>query len=171
MPSSRVPTIPPVPHLSQRETIIELTRTLSEARDADGLTGEPSGDRSDRLLLLSHIYHQGSYAELERCLCRLRDWHQGCYWHFTQRYAAIERRQTLGCPECGRATEVGVQHIHRVNRKSRKVARGPIIEERWHPGVDMTRVDRALDFLEADWKRHEVRPPQLPVELFQVLAA
>jgi hypothetical protein len=57
------------------------------------------------------------------------------------------------------------------NRKPRKVERGPIIEERWHPGVDMARVDRALDFLVIDWARHEARPPQLPVELFRALAA
>ncbi len=158
-------------HLSQRETIIELARTLNNARDADGLTDEPSGDRSDRLLLNAYIYHQGSYAELERCLYRLRDWHQECYWHFTERYLASERRQTLGCPECGQATEAGVQHMHRVNRKLRKVERGPIIEERWHSDVDLARVDRALDFLVIDWARHEARPPQLPVELFQVLAA
>ena len=51
-----------------------------------------------------------------------------------------------------------------------RVAAIVLASERWHPGVDLARVDRALDFLVIDWARHEARPPQLP-ELFRVLAA
>jgi hypothetical protein len=152
--------------LTSREIVVELLRTYADAC-GPGELGEGSDGADDRLLLMSRLWHQGSYRELGRCLLIMRAREPRLYWHTAHRYLRVTTRITLGCPGCGKATREGTRHTHHDGFRSRRFERGRIVEERWHPRVDLRLVDEGIAWL----VREHRGPPQLPPELFALVAA
>lgn len=152
--------------LSAQEIVVELLSTYRDVAGA-GERGEGSDRADDRLLLMSPLYHEGTYAELERCLHVLRCRERALHWHVAERYLRSTRRVTLGCPGCGRPTPEGAQHSHHDGLRTRRFERGRIVELRWHPHVDLRKVDAGVDWL----VREHRGTPYLPREIFLLVAS
>lgn len=133
-----------------------------------GDMGQGSGEiTDDRLLMMSPLWSAGSYAELYRCLYEMRTREKALYWHVSHRYLRATRRQTQGCPGCNKATREGTRHTHHDGFRPRRFDRGFIIEERFNPRVDEAKVAQGVTWIV---KEHR-GPPQLPPELYALLAA
>ena len=151
--------------LSRKELLVELLRTYHDVQLPELGMGSDSSD--DRVLLMSHLWHQGSYKELHRSLYVMRAERPAEYWHVAERYLRCTRRQTVGCPECGQWTPENIRHRHYINGRHQKVERGPIIEERWHRKVDAVSLERGLDYLSTEFRGE----PFLPDEIYRLVAA
>jgi hypothetical protein len=70
------------------QRVVQLMRTLSEARVSYGL-----GSTGEGVTLMPSQYHEGSYSELERRLRELRESsRRRLWWHSSQRYRwGVER--------------------------------------------------------------------------------
>lgn len=69
--------------LTPRDLVIELLKTLDLA-----MTSWDSGSSGDGVRVMPSLYHEGSYAELQRRLREMRDsrdWHTP-WWHVVERY-------------------------------------------------------------------------------------
>lgn len=73
--------------LSAEERVIELLRTLAEAREA--WDGRADGEG---VLLMPSMWREGSYAELEARLIDLRSEQRPLWWHVCHRYRFGETR-------------------------------------------------------------------------------
>lgn len=158
-----------------------MLRTYVDVSGA-GDRGEGSDVSDDRLLMCNPLWHQGSFAELFRCLYEMRrqkpqpdENGHSLYWHVSHRYLRVETRITLGCPGCGIATREGTRHSHHDGTQVKRFDRGPIVEERWHKGVDLSKVqisERNPRPVAIDWIVREHRgSPFLPLELYRLVAA
>jgi hypothetical protein len=68
--------------LTAEDRVVELLRTLAEAREAYGTSSTGQGVR-----LMSSLWWEGSYAELERAMRDLRESsRRPLWWHACQRY-------------------------------------------------------------------------------------
>ncbi len=63
--------------------IVELLRTLKDARDDINGSGEASGGG---VIQMPALYHHGSYQELERCLGEMYYTDPTLRWHLLERY-------------------------------------------------------------------------------------
>ena len=152
--------------LSAQEVVVELLRTYPEVCGA-GERGEGSDRADDRLLLMSRLWHEGSYRELHRCLLDMREREKSLYWHTAERYLRLRRRRTVGCPECRMETRPGERHEHYANGRRQRFERQPFLQEVWHRDVELTKVDAGVD-----WLVHEHRgAPFLPREIFLLVAS
>src|SRR6187401_2180444 len=66
-----------------RALVVELLRTLDDARNDVNGTGANSGGG---VIQMPVLYHHGSYQELERCLGELREGQRQLWWHLSMRY-------------------------------------------------------------------------------------
>lgn len=158
---------------------MELLRTYHDVQLPELGMGSDSSD--DRVLLMSKLWHEGSYKELHRALYVMRAERPSEYWHVAERYLRCTRRQTMGCPECGQWTPEHVNHHKHRNKltgKPEKVHRGPIVEERWNPRVEWCdkcvlgkacscALGRGLEYLSLEFRGE----PFLPAELYKLVAA
>ena len=79
--------------MTAAQRVALLLRTLDDARVAWEANASGGG-----ALLMPSTYHEGSYAELERCLIDIREnGHRREWWHATHRYRAGALR-TLTVP-------------------------------------------------------------------------
>jgi hypothetical protein len=68
--------------LNPKKTLIELLRTLDDAR-----TAWEAGSKGDGVVLMPAVYQEGSYAELELRLAEMREGAQRReWWHVSHRY-------------------------------------------------------------------------------------
>jgi hypothetical protein len=169
--------------LNRRETLVELARTLHDARTTDttetGAGGHSNGNDS-RLLQLSNLYHDGSYASLELALEHMRrygkqhavqGWSlQTLRWHFVARYIDCDRKRYAAR---SRGRHLEILHDHQwqpANSEGRQAAGAPtsdahgqrvLMVETWHPDTRADRVELALDWLEANTPKCRCRdaPP------------
>ena len=148
--------------MSRRETVIALLESLEDVTLSE--SGGGSGSRGDRLLLLSGLYHKGSYADLERCLKLLEQRSPSVFAHVRERY--LHRRiRTIDCPY-KRTTKGLVPKIPpHTNLEGLpaaldgKLARVRVAQ--WSPWVRMRKVDLGVTYLTETMND----PVQLPVEL------
>lgn len=67
---------------TRRDRIILLLETLADVRDTETTDSNGSTHHPEsRPLQFSHLYHAGSYAELERCMDTLRTIAPRIHWH------------------------------------------------------------------------------------------
>ena len=152
--------------LTHRQTLIELLRTHHDARTAWDTRSGGGG-----ALLMPSLYHEGSYAELERRLADMRDdqLYRQRWWHLSHRYRwGIVRRDTVPC----RRTRRGP--IPRLRPHTELVSAGPIHGQRmsclvyeWRPDVQPHQVELALDHLLATMHGGLSYRIMLPPEVFQ----
>jgi len=152
--------------LSAQEVVVELLRTYPEVCGA-GERGEGSDRADDRLLLMSRLWHEGSYRELHRCLLLVRERERSFYWHVAERYLRPRRRRTLGCPECQQETRTGERHEHYANGRRQRLERQPFLQDVWHPRVELRKVEAGIDWIVAEHRG----VPYLPRELFLLVAS
>lgn len=92
--------------LSTGDVIRELLKTFNDAATPGGAgQGIRTSGADDAVLWMSREWHEGSYAQLEQALKRMRN--QGSqqavegiplrtlWWHIDQRYIRVERRRRL----------------------------------------------------------------------------
>ena len=156
--------------MTRRDTIIELARTL---RDVDGTSrveaghGETHGKPDARVLQHTSLYKAGSYAALEHALEVMRlsgDPIRQQRWHFTTRYLNSTRKafpaRTRGShvqilvnqcwesanPIRGHREALGGLYVDSGGRRV-------VMVEQWHNHVQLSQVDKALDWLEQHMPR------------------
>jgi hypothetical protein len=154
--------------LTRRDTLIELIRSLEDVLLDEN--GSP-GDRRDSRILKHHpLYHQGSYAELERTLRLCRDRQPVSYWHLAERYIRCRRRHLDVKVVNGRyqlPSYTAAQYDNSGRFKGKTLTVKDVQVETWNPAVRLGKVDRALDFLS-----HQFRgAPTLPREILDAVAA
>ena len=153
--------------LTAHEVVVEMLRSYSDVC-GQGERGAGSDRSDDRILMMSPLWAEGSYAELYRCLYVMREKAPSLYWHTAERYLRLRRRRTEGCPECRQATKPGTRHTHYVKNLGRiRFERGFILQEVWHPGVDEAKVAQGVDWIVGEHRG----PPFLPLELYRLVAA
>lgn len=140
--------------LSRLETLEWLLKTFNEAQEPlqRGAGGAGGSDFGDRLLLMPQIWHEGSYKAVESAMKRLRAAQPRLYWHVRQRYLLSETRISEI-----RQTKRGVKGKYTVCTR--------VVEEKWHPKVDMRLVREGLEWLEAEI----ATPLYLPREILAVV--
>jgi hypothetical protein len=152
--------------LTAQEVIVELLRSYNEVC-GPGERGEGADACDDRILMMSPLWREGSYAELYRCLYEMRQRERALYWHVAERYLRLRQRRAIGCPECRQETREGVRHTHFANGARTRFERQPFLQDVWHPGVELRKVDAGID-----WLVHEHRgTPYLPREIFLLVAS
>lgn len=152
--------------LSSNEIIVAMLEFYMELC-GPGDMGAGSDYPDSRPLQYHPLWLQGSFFELARCLLLMRDEEKHLYWNVAERYLRATTRITMGCPGCGKATSEGIRHSHHDGMRARRFDRGRIVEHRWHPRVDLAKVDAGISWIAAEHRG----PPYLPTELYALLAA
>jgi hypothetical protein len=165
--------------LTQRETVVALLETYRDVLLPDlPAVGSITLRADSRLLQLNKLYHDGSYAELERVLKWMRNQgYQQAYegvalhklhWHVMEWYIRAEKVR---------------RNVPRTMKKSGKVVQlrdvegrlvtTPKIVYRRHKDAREKKVDLGVDWMLLSWDKvnPKGRRPQLPRDLLEVLAA
>lgn len=154
---------------SKRQTIIVLLETY---RDVIGVqSSATAGEREadSRALEYSNAYRQGSYAELEQLMGRMRTEAQSLHWHLSERYLRSTRKPQPVTRTGNRWTIHTNQAVigEDTTKKRKGKYRGEVTETRivetWNPKVRQGKVDRGLDWLTRHWRGH----CRLPTDLTQ----
>lgn len=149
--------------LAAEDRVIELLRTFNEARVAYG-----RGSTGNGVIHMPSMWHEGSYAELERRLLEMREGIQRPYWwHISQRYRwGVE--VTVIVPVVRR--RMGAEYL--LPHHCELVAGGPSVGEkkamarvyRWSEDVDdgvVTTGVRTLTALMYDGRDDRIQLPRL----------
>jgi hypothetical protein len=163
--------------LAPRETVVYLLETYPDVllSERDGVAG---ATRESRELHLSKMFHEGSYAELERTLKWMRNqgWQKAVdgvalhklHWHVMEWYIRSERVRREIPKTAKKNGKVVV-----LRDKDGKPVTTPMMVYRRHPDVRQARVELGVTWLVEHWDEAnpEGRRPQLPRELWEVMAA
>jgi hypothetical protein len=131
--------------LTPKQTLIELLRTLDDARSA-----WESGSKGDGVVLMPAVYQEGSYAELERRLAQMRESaHRPLWWHVSHRHRwGIERRREVPVRRTRMGPEPQLEpncELLGIGEVSGKLMLVNVYE--WSPSVDEAQVNRGLAHL------------------------
>jgi hypothetical protein len=163
--------------LTQRETVVALLETWNDVI-LDGATDGITTRASSRALELSKLYHGGSYKELECVLKWMRN--QGyqkaveghalhvLHWHVMEWYIRAEKVRR----EVPKTVKKGGKVTTLRDKEGRPVTIPRVVYRR-HKDVREVKVDLGVTWLLEHWDEANPhgRRPQLPKELYEVMAA
>lgn len=151
--------------LSRRERVIELLRTLADAREPLQ-SGNGKSSAESHSFSYPKVYLEGSYRELEATLRRLRAERPGQYWHVCERYLRCERKVIEAKVKKGKPTLP--QHCELAGGlASIGASTARVSVFRWDERVRMEKVRAGVEFL----VEHFPVEPQLPLDFLAVAAA
>jgi len=147
--------------LTPTATLVELLRTLDEAR-----TAWEAGSRGDGVVMMPSAYHEGSYAELELRLTEMRDnGRRPEWWHLSHRHRwGTERQRHVPVRRTRRGPEPvlpGHTELLGVSTVTGNTVLVNVYE--WSPRVDERMVERGLAYLLTTMHEGDRWRLQLPV--------
>jgi hypothetical protein len=155
--------------LTRRQTILELLKAYPEAC-GPGESGQGSGSVGDRLLTMTDLWQEARphFLELERCLASLKEERPNQYVHLKARYFKAKRLSQDVPVRAGRLivpSHAELVGFGKLKDSQAKTARAILI--RWEPWVRNQKVEKAVDYLNEEFRGE----PFLPKELLEAVAA
>jgi hypothetical protein len=155
--------------VTARGTLSALLDTYQDALDAVQRNGDIRGGGNESVvLLMSNLWHEGSYAELERGLKDMRANSPVLYWNVAETYTRAPTKLTTGCPVCKQETTQ--RHRHKDGATFKKVAPQRISIRVVSKAVRPVLVQDGITWLER-WFEARGVTPFLPRELYESVAA
>jgi hypothetical protein len=154
---------------SSRDILLALLDSFVDARDALHRDAELGHNAPDSVcLLFGPLWHEGSYAQLERALIDMRSQQPVLYWHIAERFTRCTSKRAWGCPQCKRITNQ--KCAHRDGGLRRKYEPTWISVKAVSFAVKEDAVEAGIAWLDR-WFAERKLTPYLPDELFARLAA
>jgi hypothetical protein len=140
---------PPLPAL--RTPILTL---LEHYRDVlEGIYDR--GQADDILALMCRAWNSPAYQTLERLLERMKHERPWLRAHLLRRYLHFQEVRRAYCRKCGLHPPVKVGSVHR-HPPGRSVTLTPVVARVTPDDVSEAEVERAIDWLVANWPEHAV---------------